>query len=196
MPNDHEYDVKKVEAHHGGALPQVQMTVCQEHHAEARCHNEEADVPDKTLARHFEGSDQGHRACNDGGDKAGGTDQLPNCQTSAMSLHCGKSGEDIWTAISKREKCHSCHTLAHAQDAGDSAEIDAEEVAGGNADCAEEQAQPYDQYDEGKRLGLFQLAIVQLEVGKYAGFLVRTIHAHKSALIFGGVNEMALSGLC
>lgn len=162
MPNDDENDVEKVEGHHDDALPQVQMTIRQEYHAEARCHDEEADVPYKTLARDFERSDQGHRACNNGSDKAGGPNQLPDCQTSAMRLHCSKGGEDVWTAISKGEKSHTCHTLAHAQYACDSAEIDAEEVAGGNAYCAEEEAQPYHQDDEGNRLGLVQLAVVQL----------------------------------
>ena len=110
-----------------------------------------------------------------------------------MGFESGKGREDIRTSIAECQKGCARQTLAHAKDACNCAKVDAKEIAGRYADGAEEETQP-DGYDsKGDTSGMVQPAIIQLQVGEEAGFFIRTIQLYVGALVFRGMDEVALS---
>jgi hypothetical protein len=166
----------------------VELAVDDKAHAEARSHNEEAHIADEALARNVEGPDEGHAPGDDGGDEAGGADELAHSQTRGVCAEGGKSREDIWTAVSKSQQGDACQTLAHAQHARDGVQVDAEEVAGGDADGAEEQAEPEGHEGEGDGFEVCHAAVVERQVGDDAGLFIGAVGEDEGALVVGMVN--------
>ena len=192
MPCNDKDDIEQVESYHGHSLPQVQLAVDDEAHAESGSNNEEAHVTDEALARDIEGADQGHRSRDYGSNEAGGANEFADGQTCSMCAEGSKGGKDVWTAIAERKQGHTGQALAHAQHACDGVQIDAEEVAGGNADGAEEQGEPEGHHDECDRFGMGQATVVKCQVGYNAGFLVGAVGQDEGALVGGMVDETAL----
>jgi len=142
VPGHNECDVEEVKGNHTDGLPQVQLPVDNEAHAESSGDKEEADITNEALACNLEGADQGHGARDDGGDEACSTNELAHGQACSVGAEGGKGGKDIGAAISKGEQRHASQTLAHAQHARNRIKIDAEEVAGSDANGAEEEGEP------------------------------------------------------
>ena len=192
VPYYNKDNVEQVENHHRHRFPQMELAVDDEAHAKSCSHNKEANVTDEALAGDVEGADQGHGSRDYRSDEAGSTDQLAHSQTRCVCAKCSNGREDIWTAIAKRKQCHTRQTLAHAQHACDGVEVNAEEVAGGDADGAEEQGEPQGHHDECDRLRMRQTTIVEGQVGDDAGFLVGAVGEHEGALVGGMVDKAAL----
>lgn len=169
----------------------MELTVRQCDHAKTRSDDEITDVADETSSSHPEGSNQGHRAGYDGSNETGSTKELTDGQAATIGAHGCEGREDIRTAISKGQKRHAGQAFAHAQDAGDSAEIDTEKVTGGNADRAEKQRKPQDEDNKCEGLNMAERAVIELEVGEQA-FFVGAVGAHEGTLIFGMTNEATL----
>jgi hypothetical protein len=142
MPPEHKTDIEAVKADHEGTLPKMHLTIGEEHHGEAHSKDEEDNVAHEGLPADLELADQGHGASNNGGDKASRTDQLAYGHAATVRVHGGKGAEDIGRAIPKGQKGDTGQTLRQTKDTGDGAEVDAEEVAGGNANGGEEKAEP------------------------------------------------------
>ena len=53
-----------------------------------------------------------------------------------MCFHGRKCGEDVRAAISKCQESDPCHALAHAENTGEGAEVDAEKVTRCDTDGA------------------------------------------------------------
>jgi hypothetical protein len=192
MPRHDEYDVEDVECDHGQRLPQMQLAVDDEAHAECCGHQEEADIADEALARHLKWSDERHRARHDCSNEAGGANQLSHCQTRCMCAEGGECREDVGAAIPECQQSDTRQTLAHPQHARDGVEVDAEEVARCDANGAEEHGQPqrHDGECNGFRLG--HAAVVEREIRYNARLLVGAVGENKGALVFGVVDESAL----
>jgi hypothetical protein len=72
------------------------------------------------------------------------------------------------------------------------AQIDTEEVAGRNPNCAEKESEPQNQDGECDGFGVRKAAIVQREVGEHARFFVRAVRLDEGAFVDGMVDETAL----
>ena len=110
-----------------------------------------------------------------------------------MRVHCCIGRKDIGAPVSESEEGDTRHTLAHSQDICDGAQIDAEKVAGCDSDHAEQECQPKHDDDESDWFGMIEPAIIELEVGKVARFLIGTIFLYEFAFVWGGMNQVALS---
>lgn len=188
VPHYHNGNVKDVKDDHGDAFPQSKTSISQKAHAEARCNNEEAHVSDEALFGNAKGPDQGHGAGDNGSNKAGCTNELSNGETAAVCAHCSKSREHIGAAIAKGQKGHASHALAHSQDCGNRAKIDAKEVTGSYADCTKEEAKPRREYYERDRLDVRKATVVQVQVGQETGLIVGAVFRDEGALVAGSVN--------
>ena len=195
MPGHNKGDVEDVEGHHANGLPQVEFAVDNEAHAKGSSNKKEADVTDKAFARNLKGADQGHGARDDSGNEAGSTDKLADSQTGSVGTEGGKGGEDIGAAVAKGEQGHAGQALAHAQHARYGVEVDAEEVACGNANGAEEEGEPERQQDKSDGLRVREATVVEGEVGHDASLLIGAVCAHKVALVQRMVDEAALGVL-
>lgn len=109
-----------------------------------------------------------------------------------MGPESSEGREDIRTAVAKSKQRHASQTLAHAQHARDGVQVDAEEVAGGDANGAEQQGEPEGHHGEGDWLGVGQAAVVERQVGDDAGLLVGAVCEDEGALVSGMVDETAL----
>lgn len=142
MPDDDEYDVEDVVSDHGKTLPDLQLSIPHASQTEDGSQTEEKNVAHKSLPRDLERPDNAHGAGDYGGDEASSTKQLSNGKAAAVCREGGKGGEDIGAAIAKGQKSDAGKTLAHAQDCRNGAKVDAEEVAGGDANGTEKEAEP------------------------------------------------------
>lgn len=70
-----------------------------------------------------------------------------------MTAHGRKGRKYIRTSVPEPEEGDPGQAFTHAKDVCYRAQVDAEEVGSGNADRAEEEANPYHEYDEGDGLG-------------------------------------------
>ena len=193
VPCHDKDDVEQIKSHHRDCFPQVEPAVNNEAHAEGCSYNEKADIAYKALAGDVERADQGHGSRDYRSNETGSTNQLAHGQTRSMCAEGSKSGEDVWTAIAECKQGHASQTLAHAQHARDGVQVDAEEVAGGDADGAEEQGEPEGHHHEGDGLRMGQTAVVEGQVGDDASFLVRAVGEHEGALVGGMMDEAALT---
>lgn len=192
VPGNDESNVEKVEGDHGDGLPKMQLTVSYETHAESSRHNKEANIADEALAGDVEGANQSHGAGDNGGDEARSANKLADGQTGGVGTECCKGGKDIRAAVSKGQQRDTRQTFAHAQHIGDGVEVDAEEVAGCDANGAEENAEPEGQEDECNGLRMGHAAVVKGQVGDDAGLLVGAVCEDKGAFVGGMVDEPAL----
>jgi hypothetical protein len=192
VPGDDKGDVEEIKGHHSDRLPQMQFPVNDEAHAEGSRDEKEADVANEALARDLEWANQSHGARDNGRDETCSTDKLAYSQTRSVSAEGGKGREDIGTAIAKGKQCHASQALAHAQHARNCIEVDAEEVARGDANGAEEKGEPKRHEDEGKGLRMREATVIEGQVGYDAGFFIGAVCAHKGALVSGVVNEATL----
>lgn len=192
VPTHDKDNIEKVKGHHANGLPEMQFAVDDKADAEGRGDKEEANITDKTLASDLKRPDQSHRARHNSSDETCGADKLANSQARRMSAEGSKGGEHVRATIAKGEQCHSSETLAHAQHTCNSVKVDAEEVARSDADGTEEEGEPECHDDEGDRLCVRQSTVVEGQIRYDACFFVWTVCAHKSALVFGMVDEAAL----
>jgi hypothetical protein len=125
-------------------------------------------------------------------DEACRANQLAHGQTGGVGAEGGKRREDVGAAIAERQQRDTGQRLAHAQHPGDCVEVDAEEVAGGDADGAEEHGQPEGHDDEGDGLRAGHAAVVEGQVRDDAGLLVGAVGEHEGAFVAGAVDEAAL----
>jgi hypothetical protein len=188
MPSNDSEHVKGIVSNHCAALPESQLPISQKPHGEGDRDDKEANVSSICTAVHPELSDQGHGACNHACDEAGGANEFTNSHACAVGPHCCKSTKDIGRAVSKCQKRDARETLAEAQDGGDGAQVDTEEVTRRNADGGEQQPQPGNKNDESSRLRFAQVAVVQSQVGKKPGIFIYTVLSDKSALVLGRVH--------
>src|SRR5271155_5771650 len=128
MPTDYENVVEDIKCDHDSAFPNFQFSIHQENHTKTCCYNEETDVAHKALPCDLEGVDQGHACGNNGSYEAGSTKQLSNSKTGAVGVHGCKGRKDIRAAVSKGQKSHTRQALAHAQNACNCVQIDAQKV--------------------------------------------------------------------
>lgn len=196
MPDDDKDDVDEIVTHHGQALPQLQLAVPQEAQAEDCGNAKEDDIPHVRLPGDLEGLDDAHGAGDAGGDEAGGTKELANGQTAAVAGEGGKGGEDIGAAIAKSQEGDASQTLTHAKYGGNGAQVDAEEVAGGDANGAEEKTEPDDYEDEGGWFCVGESAVVEGEIRVEARVFVGTTFVDVGALVVDRdiTNQAALRG--
>jgi hypothetical protein len=192
MPCDHESDVEEVESNHGQGLPEMKLAVHNEAHAKCCGDQEEHDVANEALFGDLEGADEGHGARYDRGDEACRANQLAHGQTGGVCAEGSKSREDVGAAVAERQQRDASQTLAHAQHSGDCVEVDAKEVAGCDADGAEEHGQPERHYDKGDGFRVGHAAVVEGQVRDDAGLLVGAVGEHEGAFVLGAVDEAAL----
>ena len=138
MPSDNGDNVYNIVPYHRPTLPKQKLLVCQECHGETHSNDKEANVARVCLSIHSEFAYQRHGAGDDTCDEAGRPDELAHGHAGAIGAHGGKGAEDIRRPIAKGEKCDAGQALAQAEDRGDGTEIDAEEIAGGDANRGEE----------------------------------------------------------
>jgi len=188
MPGDNDCNVKNIVDHHQYALPEAQSPIRQEAHTEAGRNDEEPHIANEALFGDLEWSDQGHRTCDDRGNKASCAEKLPNGQATAVGTHGRKGREDIGTAVSKSQEGDTCHALAHAQYCRDGAEVDAEEITCRDANCAEEQTKPHSEYNKSDWLDMTEATVVEIEVGKETRLIVRAMLMDEGALVVGFVD--------
>lgn len=169
----------------------MHLTIGEEHHGEAHGKDEEDNVAHKGFPADLELADEGHGASNDGGDEASCTYQLAYGHATAVRVHGSKGAEDVGRTIPKGQKGDTSQALRQAKDTGDGAEVDAEEVARGDADGGEEQTEPEGQQGKSYRLHLGEGTEVEGEIGEQAWFIFETICANEGALILGLVDIVA-----
>lgn len=191
MPHDDKTDIKHVEADHGPAFPKMHSTIQEEDHGKADRHDEEDNVAHKCLPADLELANEGHGASDDSSDEASSTYQLANGHTAAVGIHGGESAEDIGGAIPKGQKSDACQALWQTEDAGNGAQVDAEEVARGDANGGEEKTQPEGQDGECDGPGAGKRTVVKGEIGHQARFILGTMRLGEGALVSGEVDLIA-----
>ncbi|GKT83235.1 hypothetical protein Ct61P_01085 [Colletotrichum tofieldiae] len=166
----------------------MQMAIRQEYHGEAYGDDEERQVPDVGFPPHFKLANQGHGSSYHGGDEARRADQLSNRHAGAVRAHGREGAEDVRGAIAKGQEGDAGETLAKAQNGRDGVEIDAEEIAGGDANGGEEQAEPTDKDNEGQGLGFAKVTVVKRQVREEASLIISAVSLDKGALVVGAVD--------
>jgi hypothetical protein len=194
LADDSEY-IYDIISNHKRALPQAQTAIGQEEHGETNGNDEEPNVPTIGLLVHAKLPHQSHGSSDNAGDEARGTEELTHGHAGAVGVHRREGAEDVGGAISKGKEGDTSKTLAETEDGRDGAQIDAEEVASGDADGRKEESQPRDEENEGEALNLARTAVVEPQVGDQTGILINAILLDKCALVDRMVDIGALQRL-
>lgn len=161
MPHKHKPNIKEVQCNQHAGFPKHQLPISQENQTEACRNYKRADIAHEALAPDLEWPDKRNRSRYHCRYEARRTNQLPNSKTPTICAHRSKRREDIRASIAKSEKRHAGEVVAHAKKRSDCAQVDREEVASRDADGAEEQAEPDDDYDKGDGLCVRETAVVE-----------------------------------
>jgi hypothetical protein len=113
------------------------MPVCEKNHGKCHSHDEKANVSHICLSIYPEFAHKGHGTGNDASDKASCAYQLANSHSRAVGTHGGKRAEYIRGSVAKGKKGDAGETFAKTKNSRNGAQIDAEEVAGCNANSSE-----------------------------------------------------------